>query len=385
MGGDDVIDLPYSLVIEATQEPDSFGFYSPDLEGFTGIGRSIEDCLYKAKRGMIDHVELLKEESLPVPEKNPDPAIVIQNAKDHHAMVRENSFYLYHYTTADSFINIVEKQEIWASNIFYLNDSAEFHWAVRLARELLGTLIGKETDTRRKRTLEVVRGHLEEARPGTITGPVFAWCLSKEKDDLSQWRGYCPNGGIAIGFRRKELEDLADKQVEQGPGYVPKLVPCIYERQEQVRVILACVDEAVKAAPGGRVGKSMSPEDVNQYKAVFLQGILANTPIKHAGFEHEWEWRLVISPGPNIEAGPEIEPRLGFRSRNGLIIPFWRIALAPKGDKKIWRDSRIIIGPNPHQQELKESVESLLKHYCTGPDEVFRGTVKTSQVPYRYW
>ena len=42
-------ELDYSLIIEATEEPDYFGFYSPDLEGFTGIGHSIEDCLYKAK------------------------------------------------------------------------------------------------------------------------------------------------------------------------------------------------------------------------------------------------------------------------------------------------------------------------------------------------
>jgi hypothetical protein len=33
----------------ATEEPDYFGFYSPDLEGFTGIGHSLEDCLFKAK------------------------------------------------------------------------------------------------------------------------------------------------------------------------------------------------------------------------------------------------------------------------------------------------------------------------------------------------
>ena len=54
-----VIELLYSLVIEATEEPDYFGFFSPDLEGFTGIGHSIEDCLYKAKWGMIEHVKLL--------------------------------------------------------------------------------------------------------------------------------------------------------------------------------------------------------------------------------------------------------------------------------------------------------------------------------------
>jgi predicted RNase H-like HicB family nuclease len=74
-----VIDLKYSLVIEATEDPTFFGFYSPDLEGFTGVGHSIEDCLYQAKWGMEEHVELFKEQSLPIPPQNPDPKIVIQN------------------------------------------------------------------------------------------------------------------------------------------------------------------------------------------------------------------------------------------------------------------------------------------------------------------
>jgi predicted RNase H-like HicB family nuclease len=56
-----MITLPYSLVIEATKESDFFGFYSPDLEGFTGIGHSIEDCLYKARSGMADHVQTLRK------------------------------------------------------------------------------------------------------------------------------------------------------------------------------------------------------------------------------------------------------------------------------------------------------------------------------------
>jgi len=77
-----MIELPYSLVIEATWEPDYFGFYSPDLEGFTGIGHSVEDCLFKARWGMKEHIELLKEKKLPIPPKNPDPTIIIQNEKN---------------------------------------------------------------------------------------------------------------------------------------------------------------------------------------------------------------------------------------------------------------------------------------------------------------
>ncbi len=76
-----MIDLQYSLIIEATDEPDYFGFYSPDLEGFTGIGHSVEDCIYKAKWGMRDHVNLLMELELPVPNVNIDPKIVVQNEK----------------------------------------------------------------------------------------------------------------------------------------------------------------------------------------------------------------------------------------------------------------------------------------------------------------
>jgi predicted RNase H-like HicB family nuclease len=76
-----MIDLKYSLVIEATTDPAFFGFYSPELEGFTGIGHSVEDCLYKAKWGMEEHVVVLREHDLPVPEPNANPTVVIQNER----------------------------------------------------------------------------------------------------------------------------------------------------------------------------------------------------------------------------------------------------------------------------------------------------------------
>jgi predicted RNase H-like HicB family nuclease len=76
-----VIDLKYSLVIEATDDPTFFSFFSPDLEGFTGIGSSVEDCLYKARWGMAEHVALLKERGLPITVPKRNPKIVIRNAK----------------------------------------------------------------------------------------------------------------------------------------------------------------------------------------------------------------------------------------------------------------------------------------------------------------
>ena len=74
-----MLDLPYSLIIEATEDPIIFGFFSEELSGFTGVGHSIEDCLYKARWGMQDYVALLRDQGLPVPPKNPDPQVLIRN------------------------------------------------------------------------------------------------------------------------------------------------------------------------------------------------------------------------------------------------------------------------------------------------------------------
>lgn len=74
-----MLGFSYSLVIEATEDPNYFGFYSLDLEGFTGIGNSIEDCIYKARWGMKEHIEILQQQGLPIPLQNPNPKIIIQN------------------------------------------------------------------------------------------------------------------------------------------------------------------------------------------------------------------------------------------------------------------------------------------------------------------
>jgi len=74
-----VLNLKYSLMVEATDDPNFFGFFSPDLEGFSGIGHSVEDCLYQARWGMEEQVALLREQGLPIPPENPNATVTIRN------------------------------------------------------------------------------------------------------------------------------------------------------------------------------------------------------------------------------------------------------------------------------------------------------------------
>lgn len=76
-----MIDLKYSLIIEATTDLNFFAFYSPELEGFSGSGSSIEDCLNKAREGMEEHQALLKENGMSVPPFNPNPVVTVKNSQ----------------------------------------------------------------------------------------------------------------------------------------------------------------------------------------------------------------------------------------------------------------------------------------------------------------
>lgn len=77
-----MIELPYSLIIEATEEPDFFTFYSLDLPGFSGVAHSIEGAIYQAKSAMAEHIAVLSELNRPVPPRTKNPTILIQNARN---------------------------------------------------------------------------------------------------------------------------------------------------------------------------------------------------------------------------------------------------------------------------------------------------------------
>ena len=76
-----MIDIDYSLVIEATPDPAFFNYYSPDLNGFTGTGSSIEDCIFRAKGTIKNYLVALKSSGKHIPRRNDYPLITIKNSK----------------------------------------------------------------------------------------------------------------------------------------------------------------------------------------------------------------------------------------------------------------------------------------------------------------
>ena len=75
-----MIPLNYDIIIEATEDPLFFSFYSTDLKGFTGVGSSVEDCIYKAIHGIEEHIEEMQKLGLTVPPVNLDAKITVLNS-----------------------------------------------------------------------------------------------------------------------------------------------------------------------------------------------------------------------------------------------------------------------------------------------------------------
>jgi len=293
---------------------------------------------------------------------------------------------LYHYTDIRGLLGILETNSIWATNIFYLNDAAEYEYPVELmnkeiekrieeCEKCLGDLpipdrgvmdITKEQTQKRKKEKEkkyfykVLKSIIKDIKHYHI----YICSFSKNNDQLSQWRGYCPNGnGFSIGFKTLDLEKQMNKH-----GF--KLVKCVYDKDDQKRILKDELDkwsfsriqsDIKKYKRSQKLEKLEGLGGLNSNDRASLLAILDaagsminNIPkIKHPSFIEEIEWRFYYHF--NVENINKIK----FREGRSMIVPYYDIPL--KDETAEIKISDIKVGPTPHPELSMRSVEELLK------------------------
>src|SRR5271167_915143 len=112
-----------------------------------------------------------------------------------------NQDVIWHYTTGDALLSVVETGTLYATQVSCLNDSTEIRYGAKLLRDAFMNI---QTDaTEEKLLLErIIKATVEEpAAPTNLPSAWFVTCFSQEKDDLSQWRAYSGGeNGYAIAF-----------------------------------------------------------------------------------------------------------------------------------------------------------------------------------------
>lgn len=312
---------------------------------------------------------------------------------------------LFHYTTADGLVGILENQSLFATHSEFLNDSSECKsiLAVLLPRveaelrEVVPLLVERRlfhpsilTDNGD----EIYRQEAEnmlQALPsaGNHTAPYFisSFCIHEPDTSaytqglLSQWRGY-GRGGFAIEFDEHTLDRLnvEENESRRYQGIITDQVT--YQNH----------DDRVKneyfSGFAGALLKNLFPKLSDQLDAIlgpkttddFARPFLSIAPfLKDPSFEEENEYRIVaLCNRPNIkdESDHRSAKPIRFRTKaSGQLVPY--VALYEELKTKLPIKS-IIIGPHPHQSSQQMALEILLEK--AGFTDV---AIRLSSIPFR--
>ena len=193
---------------------------------------------------------------------------------------------LYHYTSMEGLLGIVQSGKIRASDSRFLNDRTDSTYLFEILRTRIPQRIINTTGADRK-YYEDLLAALEK----TTIFDVFVASFSEDGDSLSQWRAYSPGGiGFSIGVEPKTLRR----------GYVsdPFEPHFVFERFSRVRYLSdapdTSLDEILKAAENWveLVSKANIPISPVDFTAGSLS--VSAPTFKHNSFAEEREWRLIL-------------------------------------------------------------------------------------------
>jgi hypothetical protein len=269
---------------------------------------------------------------------------------------------LYHYTDAGGLLGIVEHRVLWASDVWFMNDTRETRYGLEVMQRTLNAIeptSGLESEVRE--TLLDVLATLEER----IDLRSYIACLSFNGDQLSQWRAYGRSRGFSIGFDHAKLRQVP----HDSSGLDVTCREVVYDTEKQDEMLRvnfrAAVAEAERRSSGlgGTVGDFVS---------MFLANALTLAPaFKDPAFVEEKEVRLQLF----VESSAKI---LKFRAGAMGLTPYVDVHLAEEGATTISAMQEIIVGPQSNQTEAMRATRQLLGQY--GYEDV---EVRLSEVPLR--
>ncbi len=263
---------------------------------------------------------------------------------------------LYHYTSPDGLLAILKSSRLRLSDVAYLNDFSEGTYTSNLIHTI-ATGIAAEFNA--KGPVSKVFEFLREGRYVWADNQPFAFCLTENRDQLSQWRGYADKGaGYSIGFDTKELTkqfDPVNGGEDRGGFFLSNV---IYERKVQVSLVekllraAAVVSDEMASQLATNLG-ALIAEVANWVGFRLLQHFML---FKDPAFSEEAEWRLVSLFGHR-----RIREKCEFFVRGSHLVPclFFPTTATPFSIPI----TEIITGPSVDPELGKRSLEILAKKY----------------------
>ncbi len=269
---------------------------------------------------------------------------------------------LYHYTSPEGLLGIIQSGELWASAVKYSNDLSEVENAKAQLPEHLAKL-NLDNFPGLRHALDFVREYFRGDEQPPQDAYIFCFCTNG--DLLSQWRGYAGAGGFSIGFANLLVSDA--RVYENRPFVAFKFIgraalrPVLYKEEDQSTRLGEILSHAAEFQ--ARALRKDVPQDKVD---IFLKwGLLSQLmewvhTVKDKAFIEEGEWRIVVFPLPkNFAVQSGLQPtQVDFRVRGAAIVPFIRLTPYSSAVLPI---RRVVCGPNARGKLTQEAVMRALK------------------------
>jgi len=251
---------------------------------------------------------------------------------------------LYHYTSNEAFLSIIEGKKLHLSSLNLSNDSQEGVYFFERLKDILFKKL-------RCKDLEGYEYYLKNfcEDEGAV-----GFCFSEEGDLLSQWRAYAVDAsGISIGFNKERLEELISNNTDEFKGL--QLTKIIYSESIEENVPIEKIEQMVRLheleleenlselEPNELLKgiQQLSSGKANDFLG-FIQDISSiRFQFKNPCFKEEKEWRL-FRHIVNLALIADLD-EMGFKSKKDIIIPYIEYPDVILPDDII---DEVILGPN---------------------------------------
>ncbi|EIJ82183.1 hypothetical protein PB1_04585 [Bacillus methanolicus PB1] len=291
---------------------------------------------------------------------------------------------LYHYTSLDRFMGMIESNNLWMSKGNFLNDSSELIYIEKVANDTINKLENRIIEKYgNSGTDAIIRNDFIKQLKVAIGKfihditiddfEVYVLSLTQNQDSLTLWYHYSKGDGYNIGFSTEALIDRMNevkKRIEHEFNIFYGKV--FYDKDQQEKMLMEALIRSFDCVYQFKDRFSFEEMAENLYHHFFLVITSFSIFFKHESFRNEEEYRIALTRRRDRKQETEVL----FRARNGIVIPYIQIHFVEKLPVR-----HVTIGPKNNIAIAKNGVEYYLRNKGYNLDEI---TVSKSVATLRY-
>ncbi len=280
---------------------------------------------------------------------------------------KPEQYMLYHYTSVEGLLGILDNCTIWVTKSDFLNDYSELVYLRQVYANLLLRLKSEKDEMFRcKQFYAILAGIMETIdNPGWLQEQdLFVLSLTHHADSYTLWSNFSGHHGYNIQFDYSSLLEVWREE-----GFTPLCMGrIVYDKQEQRNILYQDLNEVYHTWEQADKGCShLKTAEIVREAILDRCKMYSIFFFKDECFTEENEYRIVFTAERDT---------VRFRLRNGAIIPYIEI---PAGSRESNAIFDITIGPKLNIDIAEKGMVYYLK--TKGYSEA---KVKRSRIPLRY-